>query len=304
VRVWLRLGLVILVALIVRLSTSATQSGWLDEGYSIAVAKHDVPSLISFIARNDVHPFLYYLVLHIWLAVFGGGVEQARLLSLCAGLGSVLALYAAVVELFDRFTALCASLLYALSPLATWYASEARMYALGEFFTIVALGALLHTVKGNDVRWWEAYVSVAVLAFYTDYSMAYTLVALVVFSLVDHRCDGASARLRLGSLVVLGVLTAPIAFLARAQSAANAGATAWIPTPTLAIVAATIHDFVSLNAPTSAPIAFVGLGLAALGVRAWYDDRGRLSLRGSYVLLIGCVKFGSRGGSARATCVT
>jgi len=69
-------GLLGLLALALRLATMTAQSAWVDEGYSMAAARHTLSFITEFTGRYDAHPPLHYLILHLWLGVFGAGVEQ------------------------------------------------------------------------------------------------------------------------------------------------------------------------------------------------------------------------------------
>ncbi|MDB5058404.1 MAG: hypothetical protein JWO59_1876, partial [Chloroflexi bacterium] len=125
---WPGLLIVVFVAFIVRLATINTQSAWLDEGYSLGVARHSLGDLISFTVHYDTHPPLYYVLLHFWSSLFGFGVIQGRFLSLLCGVASVAALFAVARALFDRATGYTAAILLALSPIAVWYSNQIRMF--------------------------------------------------------------------------------------------------------------------------------------------------------------------------------
>lgn len=56
---------------------------WFDESYSVAIAKHSF-SEIWTITGNDVHPALYYWMLHIIYSIFGNNILIFRLFSVLA----------------------------------------------------------------------------------------------------------------------------------------------------------------------------------------------------------------------------
>jgi len=140
----------LLLALVIRVMTLTTQSAWLDEGYTMALARHGLGYVIQFTALYDQHPPLYYALLHLWLQAVGFGVLQGRLLSLLCGIGAVIALYVVAATIFDRATALYSAVLLALSPIATWYSDEIRMYAMAGFFALVALAFLVRAVRDDS----------------------------------------------------------------------------------------------------------------------------------------------------------
>jgi len=282
---WIGLAGALLAALIIRLAMIGAQSAWLDEGYSLAVAHHAAGFILSFTARSDIHPPLYYLALHAWLAVTGYGLEQARLLSALSGVVAVAAIYALAAELFDRPTAVWAALLLAVSPLASWYSDETRMYAMTGLFTLLALALLVRAVRRGYRVAWVGFVVCAALAFYTDYSAAYVLAGATVCALFMRRGAGLSARPWLISVLALAVLIAPALALLRWQEAHNLSSIAWIPAPTPGVVGGVLVDLIGLHTPMPAVVVVAGLILAALSFLAVRTDYRRPRLRRSYLFV-------------------
>lgn len=282
---WYGLVAALLVALVIRLATIAAQSAWLDEGYSLAVARHGMRYILSFTARSDIHPPLYYLALHAWLAVTGYGLEQARLLSALCGVASVAAIYALAAELFDHPTAAWAALLLAVSPLASWYSDETRMYAMTGLFTLLALASLVRAIRRGHRAAWAGYVVCAALAFYTDYSAAYALAGATAGALFMRRGTGTSARPWLISVLALAVLVLPALALLRWQETHNLSSIAWIPAPTPGVVGGVLVDLIGLHTPMPVVVVVAGLVLAVLSVLAVRADYRRPRLRWSYLFV-------------------
>ncbi len=266
-------GLLGLLALALRLATLTAQSAWVDEGYSMAAARHPVSFITEFTGRYDAHPPLHYLILHLWLGVFGAGVEQGRLLSALCGVGSVLALYSLARILYDRRTAACAALLLAVSPVALWFSIEIRMYAMAGMFALLALLCLVSATSQN--RWWPwlTYAACAAAAFYTDYSATYILAAGALGALFMARTRQLAARW-LTSQVLLCLLVAPGLPLLAHQSG-NTAATAWITAPTLADVQAVAVNMVSRFTTMPVVVGLCACALALLGLVALAGDLGQ-----------------------------
>jgi len=282
---WYGLVAALLVALVIRLATIAAQSAWLDEGYSLAVARHGMRYILSFTAHNDIHPPLYYLALHAWLAVTGYGLEQARLLSALCGVASVAAIYALAAEIFDRPTAAWAALLLAVSPLASWYSDETHMYAMTGLFTLLALASLVHAMRRGHRTAWAGYVVCAALAFYTDYSAAYALAGATAGALFMRRGTGTSARPWLISVLALAVLVLPALALLRWQETHNLSSITWIPAPTPGVVGGVLVDLMGLHTPMPVVAVVAGLVLATLAFLALRADYRRPRLRRSYLFV-------------------
>jgi len=56
---------------------------WFDESYSVAIAKHGFADIWT-ITGNDVHPPVYYWMLHIIYLIFGNNILAFRLFSVIA----------------------------------------------------------------------------------------------------------------------------------------------------------------------------------------------------------------------------
>lgn len=127
--VLLLLFLVLAIAAGVRFYELGSQSLWADEGNSAALASRSL-ARIAGDAANDIHPPLYYWLLHLWTGLFGD--SEAGLRSLSAALGVLLVL--AIAELgrrvFNNVTGLVAGLVAAMAPFQVYYSQEARMYML------------------------------------------------------------------------------------------------------------------------------------------------------------------------------
>lgn len=132
------LWLTILLAAVLRFFRIGYQSLWADEGNSVAMAGRSLAE-ISAAAAADIHPPLYYWLLNLWVRVFGDSEAALRALSAIWGILLVWLVYQIAVRLFDRRTALIATLFAAINPFLIYYSQEARMYAM-----LAALAALLY----------------------------------------------------------------------------------------------------------------------------------------------------------------
>jgi 4-amino-4-deoxy-L-arabinose transferase-like glycosyltransferase len=180
------LGVAILVALGLRLARLTFQPLWWDEGWSLYFATTDVRAMLELTAV-DIHPPLYYLLLHLWIRLFGPGVFSVRLLSVLIGTATVPLLYAAGRRLWGRKVGLLAALLLAISPFHIFYSQEVRMYGL---VTLLGLAAFYFALQGNPGtgEWrtgpWFGYVLSAAAALYTQYYAAFLLLGLNLAVLV------------------------------------------------------------------------------------------------------------------------
>jgi hypothetical protein len=125
---------------------------WIDEGISVGVAHHHWTS-IPHVLRQDGSPPAYYMLLGLWIRVFGDGEAATHALSLCFALAAVPVSYLAGRSIFDRRTGLFCALIVATVPFLTYYAQETRMYAYESFLSIVAVWAYVNGVIRGRHRW-------------------------------------------------------------------------------------------------------------------------------------------------------
>ena len=167
------LSLTVGLALLVRLLSLAKASIWHDEGYTTMIINLP-PSEIIQTTISDVHPPLYYLLLHYWQAVFGSSVVSLRGFSVACGVAIVVLMYFLLRRLFSENVARLGTLFVALGPFLVRYSQEARMYALA---TLIAVGATYVFVRALSSKhrsyiWWILYGILIALGLYTQYFLA------------------------------------------------------------------------------------------------------------------------------------
>lgn len=125
---------------------------WIDEGISVGVAHHHWWS-IPHVLHQDGSPPAYYMLLGLWIRVFGDSEAATHALSLCFALASIPVAYFAGRSVFDRRTGAVCALFVATVPYLTYYAQETRMYAFESFLSLVSIWAFANGVLRGRRRW-------------------------------------------------------------------------------------------------------------------------------------------------------
>ena len=178
--VWVWGSIILLLGLITRLLGLGAESAWIDEGYSIALAKYSFADILAGTAA-DQHPPLYYLLLHLWMYL-GSSVSHARMLSVFFGLINVWQVMLLGRKIGGEWLGLVASLLVAVNPMHIWYSQEARQYMLLAVLTTAATYEIWVSLQGK--RHWLFYGLFALLSMYTHYFALFILIShglLVLF---------------------------------------------------------------------------------------------------------------------------
>ena len=146
------LGLVLLAAFALRMFRLGVASLWYDETVSTFLARQDLVDLTRHTA-GDIHPPLYYYVLHFWGQLAGWSEFSVAFLSLFFGVLLIALVYRVARDWFDAKVALVSALLVAASPFNLWYSQEVRMYTMGAFLGLASTYLFVRMlVKTTDAR--------------------------------------------------------------------------------------------------------------------------------------------------------
>ncbi|MFC3577935.1 glycosyltransferase family 39 protein [Streptomyces yaanensis] len=195
---------------------------WRDEAVTFQVARRSTPQIWHLLGTVDAVHGLYYLLMHMVLAVHPGEV-LLRLPSVC-GAALTAGLVAALGTRLGRpRVGLWAGLLYAVTPMVGHYAQEGRSYALVAAGVAGATLLLVRAVRGGT--WWPYGVVVAVTCVLHEFA---------VLVLLAHACTLALARVPgkawLRWLCAVGaalVVLLPLVLVSRGQAAQ----VAWLTAP-------------------------------------------------------------------------
>lgn len=186
----LALAGIILLATILRVVNLTGRTLWYDEAFAMLFAQAGWDAMVDGTltpvegGAADVHPLLYYELLHLWMRAFGASVAAVRLLSVALGVLTVVAVYVLARDWFGARTGLAAALITAVAPFHVQYSQETRMYAL--LALALALTTWLYWRAWTLDRWvyWAAFAFLAAVSMYTQQLAAFYLAALGLLPLI------------------------------------------------------------------------------------------------------------------------
>ena len=145
------------------------QSFWRDEAFSYLLAKQSIFQILSLTAK-DFNPPLYYLLLHVWMNVFGSSEIAIRTLSFFFFLGLLYIVGVFLMEVLELSLGetLPYLLLFVLNPLLHYYAFETRMYSLFAFLITLSFYYLAK-------RSYRAYALTVIFSLFTHYFAVFPL---------------------------------------------------------------------------------------------------------------------------------
>lgn len=161
--------LLIAAAFALAINSAASRPLWLDEIFSGAVAISPSNGIFDRWLAADVHPPLYYLLLHLWTSVAGTSDLVLRLPSLALYGATVVVGGWAVARRQGGETGWIAAVALAVPATAIWYAGEARSYALQMLLALLLCLAIEQLRQRWDRLSWAATITLSALLGLTHY---------------------------------------------------------------------------------------------------------------------------------------
>lgn len=217
------------------------QSYWRDEAFSVLLAQKPFFEILRLVA-HDFSPPLYFLILRVWIIMFGLSEYATRSLSVLFYLLTLIT----IILILKRFTSVqmwllvgAVVLLGGAHPVLTANAFEARMYTMIAWLVTLSWYLLLR-------RKWELYALVAVAGLYTHYFMMIVIsvqaVYLLILSWSGHSKIFNVAKQNVSTILLFLLpllLFVPWMLFFVMSHDFGSSRSFWIPKPTL-------HDLISI----------------------------------------------------------
>jgi mannosyltransferase len=241
-----------------------TRSLWIDEVFSIWLAKLPPRQAIQAIAAIDQHPPLYALLLHFWLLP-RADPWWARLSSVLLGTATI-----PTAALLGRATGgwrlgVIAACLVTFSPELVRYSQEVRMYAMVVLLVFLATFFLVKAIEQASRRYWLGFGVTTLLLIYTHNVTLFLLPAQAAFVFWEARREPAILRSYLVTMTGVGLLWLPWLPILSHQ-ASGVIQRFWTSAPSPGFVGTTILDFLNAFPPPTANVAGLGIPLGSLGL--------------------------------------
>ncbi|MHB0975776.1 MAG: glycosyltransferase family 39 protein [Candidatus Aquicultorales bacterium] len=255
----LMLPVILLIGLGLRVYHLGAESIWQDEAWAVYDAKMGFVQMIEHLISYDFNPPLHFLLLHVWIKVFGTSEFAVRLLSALLGTLGVYAIYLLAQKLFDRETGMLSALIFALAAYQVYYAQEARGYSLMALLAILSFYFFLRLFEGRNPAVTAGYIVSTTFLLYTHMYGAFVLVAQDLYLLAPTAlprlrkggpaAESRSLRAWLPSQLAVIALFSPWLLIlpdyiegAKELTGQLVG-TLWMDTPSFADMAAALSDF-------------------------------------------------------------
>lgn len=179
------------IGLALRFAHLTAKPFWFDECFSVELARLQLGSFLRVIWWREANMSLYYALLRAWLH-FGQSEFFIRGLSVLFSAATIPAIYWLGRQLYDRWVAIIAAVLFTFNAYGVRYAQEARGYSLFVLLATLSSGFFVSWLRDPRSRNRISYVVVSVLAIYTHF---YALLLVLAQWIVLKICGVPGAKL-------------------------------------------------------------------------------------------------------------
>lgn len=169
---------ILVVGFLLRIYKLDFQSPWGDELFTMINSSSKKSFLDIFdILKSDVHPPLYYYIVHIFYMIFGDSSFIARLISVIFGISGLIVVYYLSKELFNKRVGLLSIALLTINHFHIYYSQEARMYTMLFFSTALSFLYLIRFIKKPTYKTAFLYGLFSCFMIYTHFFALFTLIS-------------------------------------------------------------------------------------------------------------------------------
>ncbi|GEM_PF-1619611 len=228
------LTIILLIALYLRLNKLDYTSLWTDECLTVKLStKESLLYTIDCVLGTSQQPF-YFIIMNLWIKLFGKSEFILRLPSVIFGLASVFMTYAVSNRLFKNSQiALISSFLLAVSVFNIDHSQDARPYTLATLLSLISIYFFIKLLEKGS--FWDLllYVISTTLLVYTHLFIGtFTIIAQVgylITTLLFREKNGFNLKDWLLTYLIILVLLFPLAFAIFSKIKGLSEIAFWVP---------------------------------------------------------------------------
>ena len=196
---------ILFVGLFFRIYGLGNESIWLDEGFSIRLSNLNLFHIVEETSR-DVHPPLYYIILHYWINLFGDSEFSTRFLSVIFGFFAIFMIYKIGSLIFCKDVGVLSSLLLGLSVFHIQYSQEVRSYSLMSLLTLLSFYFFIRLLDKRSLTVLTGYVISSLLLLYTHFFGFFIIIAQNIYFLTLFLLSKNDYKLNLRRWILLQII--------------------------------------------------------------------------------------------------
>lgn len=234
-------GIIVLAYAAARLWRLTDPCLWFDEIFSIHAAEHSWAEIVPFVAKDLIHPPLFYFLLKIWITVGGDSLIWLRLFPVLLSVLALAPLWMLCRELKLHSTTVIVTFgLFAVNGALIKYAQEVRMYSLLMFLSLVSIWLFSRFYFRGKSFWMLVLANVFLV--YSHYFGWFLVTSEVVAIAVAQRIKILQTLLMFG-VVAVAFVPWVLAIFRFAEPASDVGQNiGWIQRPGIRALADLVFD--------------------------------------------------------------
>ncbi|MEI6831368.1 MAG: glycosyltransferase family 39 protein [Candidatus Omnitrophota bacterium] len=179
------LSFILAIGVFLRFYHLTGKSLWYDEACSLNLAAYNWMDI--FFSHNVIthipRPF-YFILLKLWVGLFGYTEIAVRSLSVIFGILSIILIYKLARILFGVSAGLISAFILSISPYNIYYSQQVRYYTLFLFLCLLSMVIFVKLIRNNNLSLRVMYILTNILILYTLPVGVYILVLQNILFLV------------------------------------------------------------------------------------------------------------------------
>lgn len=159
---------IVIVGFFLRVYHLGRPSLWYDELMTAGRINYSFAQTVKNLAASPFPP-LYYILMNLWVRIFGNSEFFLRFPSLIFSVLSIIFIFYLAKGLFDERIGLFSALFLSISPYSIYYAQEAKMYSMLWSLAILSFLFFHRFMTNNKIGSLLLYVVFTTISIYTMY---------------------------------------------------------------------------------------------------------------------------------------
>jgi uncharacterized membrane protein len=194
---------------------------WVDEASTLRTTQHGFLNAFQNVFADEKQAPLYFLILSLWRKL-NDSIFFARLFSIVCSLLAIKVFYDLARQFWEDKTAFFIAAIFALHPYLLWASLEIRLYSAVILLSVLLLelffDVYFHNKDTETERRKQIYfVSVSIVALYTNYYLGFLLVGCFIALIILRRWREAKTYFL--QMLVVGVSIVPLLWISKQQFA-------------------------------------------------------------------------------------
>ena len=172
---------IIILGTALRFLCLGSKSMWCDEVWSFFLGKHNISSILYYLNTIDLHPPLFFFLLHFW-SYLGESEWILRILPAIFGIFSIPLVYLLGKILFNRKTGYLSAFIFSIIPTHIIWSQTLRHYSMLTFFSLLSFYFFFKVLRERKTIFWIGYIICTVGTIYThNYGLVVPLIEGLYF---------------------------------------------------------------------------------------------------------------------------